>query len=164
NEFCARAVTFKNRKSKIIYTNNTVKPPINPNSSTIIAKIKSEEDCGKKFFCTLFPGPTPNISPLAMAILALSIWYLSTSLSSEPKRSIRAVDVLNLYGIVSGKGFAAKKNNIPNKAPVARTSPIYFSGYLPTNNNMQQEANISAAVDKFDGAIGTTIAKTGNQT
>src|SRR5690606_5853597 len=126
--------------------------------------IKSDDDCGKKFFCTLFPGPTPNISPLAIAILALSIWYLSTSLSSEPKRSIRAVHVLNLDGIVSGKAFAAKKNNVPNKAQIANIFPRYFSGYLPTNNNMQQEANISAAVDKFDGAIGTTIAKTGNQT
>src|SRR5690606_41348367 len=92
------------------------------------------------------------------------LWYLSTSLSSEPKRSIRAVHVLNLDGIVSGKAFAAKKNNIPNKAQIASTFPRYFNGYLPTNNNMQQEANISAAVDKFDGAIGTTIAKTGNQT
>src|SRR5690606_41075805 len=70
---------------------------------------------------------------LAMAILALSIWYLSTSLSSEPKRSIRAVHVLNLDGIVSGKAFAAKKNNIPNKAQIASTFPRYFSGYLPTD-------------------------------
>src|SRR5690606_4106373 len=123
-----------------------------------------DDDCGKKFFCTLFPGPTPNISPLAMAILALSIWYLSTSLSSEPKRSIRAVHVLNLDGIVSGKAFAAKKNNIPNKAQIASTYPRYFSGYLATYNNKQPETNISTAVEKFDGTIKTTKAQTSHQT
>src|SRR5690606_12699309 len=99
-----------------------------------------------------------------MAILALSIWYLSTSLSSEPKRSIRAVHVLNLDVIVSGKAFAAMKNNVPNKAQIASTFPRYLSGSLPTNNSMQQEVNISAAVDKLDGAIGTTTAKAGTQT
>ena len=37
-----------NRNHK--YNNSKAKPPIKPYSSTIIAYIKSEEDCGKKFF------------------------------------------------------------------------------------------------------------------
>ena len=40
----------------------------------IIAKIKSDDDCGRKFFWTLFPGPKPLTPPVAIAILAFSIW------------------------------------------------------------------------------------------
>ena len=56
------------------YRNISVKPPIKPYSSMIIANIKSEEDWGKKFFWTLLPGPNPVIPPVAIAILAFSIW------------------------------------------------------------------------------------------
>jgi hypothetical protein len=34
--------------------------------------MKSEDDCGKKFFCMLFPGPFPKVPPVAMAIFAFS--------------------------------------------------------------------------------------------
>ena len=40
----------------------------------IIAKIKWDVDWGKKFFCTLLPGPTPAKPPVAMAIFAFSTW------------------------------------------------------------------------------------------
>ena len=50
-------MTILNKNSK--YSVNKNKPPHKPYSSIIIAKIKSEEDWGKKFFCILLPGPSP---------------------------------------------------------------------------------------------------------
>ena len=64
-------IIILNKKSK--YASRMESPPINPYSSTIIAKIKSDEDWGKKFFCTLLPGPNPFTPPVAIAILAFSI-------------------------------------------------------------------------------------------
>ena len=44
-----------------------------PYSSAIMEKIKSEVLCGKTYFIELFPAPTPNIFPFAIAALALFI-------------------------------------------------------------------------------------------
>ena len=45
-------------------------PIIKPYSSTIIAKMKSEEEYGKIFLWVLLPGPTPEKPPLYIATKA----------------------------------------------------------------------------------------------
>ena len=50
--------------TKIPNNNITAKHPTNPNSSAIIANIKSLCASGiYKYFCLLFPNPTPNNPP-----------------------------------------------------------------------------------------------------
>ena len=46
--------------------------PKKPYSSTIMAKIKSEADCGSICFNADFPGPIPVIPPCTMAAFA---WF-----------------------------------------------------------------------------------------
>src|SRR5690554_749958 len=99
-----------------------------------------------------------------MAIFALSICQRSTLSRSEPKRSIRATQVLNLEGIISGKAFTAKNIVVPKTKSTNPTFVRYFIGYLPTNNTIQHIVNIIAAVDKFAGKTKPTIAATGNHT
>ena len=62
------------RTSIMINSSIRAEPPNSPYYSTTIAKIKSDEPCGKRFFITLFPAPCPQNPPETMAILARSDW------------------------------------------------------------------------------------------
>ena len=59
--------------SSTTYNNNIIIETMIPYSSAIMEKIKSEVLCGKTYFIELFPAPTPNIFPFAIAALALFI-------------------------------------------------------------------------------------------
>ncbi|GAB5565602.1 MAG: hypothetical protein Wins2KO_26650 [Winogradskyella sp.] len=69
SDFCD-TITILNNNQEYITKRKT--PPYKPYSSMIIAKMKSDDDCGKKFYCTLLPGPS-GVIPVAIAILAFSI-------------------------------------------------------------------------------------------